>query len=128
MYFTNFLNSFFNQGRSHERPAEEVREEKEETLGIVVSVLDDSITPRWLSLKSAAVYSSIGEARLISMAKAGEIKGFQDPDEGRHGWIFDRLSLDAYRESQARPTYRERALKILGSLEEGGRSGRKKRS
>lgn len=90
-------------------------------------VSDKSIEPRWLTLRVAAHYSSIGESRLISMAKEGIVKGFQDPNEGRHGWIFDRLSIDAYREGQAGPTLHEKALEILRSLEEGGRSGRKRR-
>ena len=30
------------------------------------------LDPRWLTLKEAAHYSSIGEARLVSMAKAGD--------------------------------------------------------
>ena len=71
------------------------------------------IDPRWLTLKEAAHYSSIGEARLVSMAKEGDVKGFQDQGDGRRGWIFDRLSLDAYREGQAQPTYREKALAIV---------------
>jgi len=91
--------------------------------------LDASITPRWLTLREAAHYSAIGEARLVSMAKAGTVKGFQDMDEGRHGWIFDRLSIDQYREGQAlQPTIHERALEILMRMEEGGRAGRKRRS
>ena len=84
---------------------------------------------RWLTLREAAAYSSIGESRLIRMAKEGTVKGFQDLGDGRRGWIFDRLSIDHYRESWAtQPTYRERALEILGRMEEGGRSGRKRRS
>jgi hypothetical protein len=72
------------------------------------------IEPRWLTLREAAHYSAIGEARLVSMAKAGGVKGFQDQCDGRRGWIFDRLSLDDYRESQAtQPTYHEKALAIL---------------
>jgi hypothetical protein len=75
------------------------------------------LDPRWLALKEAAHYSAIGEARLISMAKAGAVKGFQDQGDGRRGWIFDRLSLDAYREAQAlQPTYREKALAIFRGL------------
>jgi hypothetical protein len=43
------------------------------------------LEPRWLALKEAAHYSAIGEARLISMAKAGAVKGFQDQGDGRTG-------------------------------------------
>jgi hypothetical protein len=74
------------------------------------------MTKRWLTLKEAAGYSAIGKHRLIAMAQDGRVKGFQDPDDGRNGWIFDRLSIDAYRESQAKPTYREKALAILGGV------------
>ena len=71
------------------------------------------IEPRWLTLKEAAHYTAIGEARLVSMAKEGDVKGFQDQGDGRRGWIFDRLSLDAYREGQAIPTMEEKALAII---------------
>ena len=56
---------------------------------------------RWLRLKDAALYSSIGRSRLKSLAEQGAVKGFQDPDSNRGDWIFDRLSIDAYRENQA---------------------------
>lgn len=57
--------------------------------------------PRWLKLKHAAAYSCIGEKRLVELADSGEVKGFQDPDSGRGDWIFDRYTLDKYREVQA---------------------------
>ena len=59
------------------------------------------IQPRWLKLKAAMVYSAIGRDRLKALAQSGELLGFPDPDSGRGDWIFDRLSLDAYREAQA---------------------------
>jgi len=69
---------------------------------------------RWLTLKDAAAYSAIGKHRLIAMARDGRVKGFQDDDSGRHEWIFDRLSIDAFRENQAvQVTCREKALAIL---------------
>ena len=58
------------------------------------------ILPRWMRLKDAAHYSAIGVHRLKDLAEAGIIKGFQDPDDGRGGWIFDRISIDKYREEQ----------------------------
>lgn len=58
------------------------------------------ITPRWISLRDAAAYSSIGEKRLVALAESGDIRGFRDPDSGRHDWVFDRDSIDAYREAQ----------------------------
>jgi len=60
-----------------------------------------STMKRWLPLKEAALYSAIGRHRLIAMARDGRVKGFQDDDSGRHEWIFDRLSIDAFRENQA---------------------------
>lgn len=69
---------------------------------------------RWLSLKRAALYSAMGKYRLIDLAREGKIKGFQDPDNKRRDWIFDRLSLDQYRESQVvAPTIHEKALAIM---------------
>ncbi len=62
---------------------------------------DINSLPRWLRLKEAAWYSRIGKQRLIALANEGYIKGFQDPDSGRGDWIFDRLSLDEYRDNQA---------------------------
>lgn len=74
-----------------------------------------SLTPRWLKLKPAAKYSSIGENRLIDLAKEGVIKGVQDPDSKRRDWIFDRLTIDDYREGQmVVPTIHEKALAIMG--------------
>ena len=63
--------------------------------------LSAEITPRWLKLKEAALYSSIGKTRLKELALQGSVKGFPDPDSRRGDWIFDRHSLDDYREGQA---------------------------
>lgn len=57
--------------------------------------------PRWIKLKEAALYSAIGRHRLKQLADDGVIVGFQDPDSKRGDWIFDRYSLDQYRENQA---------------------------
>lgn len=74
--------------------------------------------PRWLKLKVAAEYSAIGQKRLIELAESGNIRGFQDPDSKRGDWIFDRFSLDKYRDSQAAQTGNagNKALEILRSL------------
>jgi len=56
--------------------------------------------PRWLNIKNAICYSGMGRDRLKKLAVAGEIKGFQDIED-HDKWIFDRLSLDQYRENQA---------------------------
>lgn len=74
---------------------------------------------RWFTLKEAAVYSAIGKQRLIAMAKEKKIKGFQDMDSKRQDWIFDRLSLDAYREGQCvmmEESPREKALAIMSGI------------
>jgi hypothetical protein len=76
------------------------------------------IQPRWLSLKEAAFYSHIGRTRLIELAADGKVKGFQDPENKRGDWIFDRLSLDAYREGQYMlPEIREKALAIMRGIQ-----------
>jgi hypothetical protein len=68
---------------------------------IVSELLPYFTSPRWLKLKQACQYSSIGKERLKHLADTGDIIGFQDPDSKRGDWIFDRLSLDAYRLHQA---------------------------
>jgi len=74
--------------------------------------------PRWLSLKEAAFYAHIGKSRLVQLAIEGRIRGFQDPDSKRNDWIFDRISLDAYRVGQYQtPAIREKALAILRSVQ-----------
>jgi hypothetical protein len=74
----------------------------------------NEIIPRWLSLRLACQYCAIGEHRLKELARQGDIKGFQDPGSKRGDWIFDRLSLDDYRGSQATIiTTREKALAIM---------------
>jgi len=69
---------------------------------------------RWLSLKEACTYAHIGRKRLKRIALEGHVKGCPDPDSKRGDWIFDRLSLDAYREGQMPGvTTREKALAIM---------------
>lgn len=66
-----------------------------------------------MKLKIAAFYSGIGKERLKDLAREGHVKGFQDPDSGRGDWIFDKQSLDLYRENQAGQIY-QKAFAILG--------------
>ena len=73
------------------------------------------INPRWLRLKDAAVYSAIGVQRLKRLANDGHIIGFQDPESKRSDWIFDRFSLDDYRENQS-GYLRQKALELLGKV------------
>lgn len=71
-------------------------------------------TPRWIKLKEATRYAAIGKGRLVSLAVSGVIRGAQDPDSGRGDWIFDRLSIDEYREAQMSPvSIQQKALEIL---------------
>ena len=72
-----------------------------EIAGIVVQeILQHVSGARWLKLKPAAKYASMGTQKLKQLAKDGEIIGFPDPDSKRGDWIFDRQSLDSYRENQ----------------------------
>lgn len=71
---------------------------------------------RWIKLKEAAYYSGIGRARLIQLAEAGAIRGARDPDNKRRDWVFDRLSIDAYRDAQMPGEDAEqKALEIMRS-------------
>jgi len=67
---------------------------------------------RWIKLKPAVKYSSLGEHRLKELAKKGIIRGFPDPDSKRSDWIFDRESLDKYRlrQSSTTPNIEEKLL------------------
>ena len=74
-------------------------------------------TKRWITLREAAVYSSIGETRLVGLAKNGEIRGFQDASLKTKPWIFDIYSIDTYREAQCtQPIYAEKALAIMRGI------------
>jgi site-specific recombinase XerD len=55
---------------------------------------------RWIKLKEATEYAKIGKDRLKRLASDGVIKGAPDPDSKRKDWIFDRQSIDSYREAQ----------------------------
>jgi hypothetical protein len=84
----------------------------------LAKLIADQLKPffaRWLKLRDAAAYSGIGKHRLINLAELGEIRGFQDPDSGRHDWVFDRLSIDQYRENQEKQEkqIRQKALEIM---------------
>ena len=65
-------------------------------------IIELSSSTRWLKLKPAARYSSIGTQKLKRLAENGMITGFPDPDSGRGDWIFDRHSIDSYRAEQSR--------------------------
>jgi hypothetical protein len=82
----------------------------------LAKLISDQLRPfyaRWLKLRDAATYSGIGKHRLIYLAESGKIQGFQDPDSGRHEWIFDKLSIDQYRENQS-GRIKQKALAIMG--------------
>ncbi len=69
-------------------------------MGIVFSSTE--LWPRWLKAKEAARYVGLGVKTLKARARDpnSPIKGAPDPDSRRGDWIFDRESLDAYREAQ----------------------------
>ena len=84
----------------------------------LAKLIADQLKPffaRWFKLRDAAAYSGIGKHRLIHLAELGKIRGFQDPDSGRKDWIFDRESIDIYRENQMN-SLNNKALDILKSL------------
>ncbi|GAB6143503.1 hypothetical protein [Desulfocicer niacini] len=72
-----------------------------------IEILADAISkrimaqPRWLKIKNAAQYSAYGQKKLMELALDGKIIGYQDPDNGRGDWIFDKQSIDEYRLSHA---------------------------
>jgi hypothetical protein len=69
---------------------------------------------RWIKLKEATQYGRIGKARLIQLAVSGVIRGAQDPDSKRKDWIFDRQSIDSYREAQmSGMSAQQKALEIM---------------
>jgi len=82
-----------------------------ETKQVTISTIGDK---RWLTLREARFYSGIGIKRLKLLAQEGKLNGCPDPDNGRGDWIFDRASIDAYREGQMiAPTIQEKALAIM---------------
>ena len=60
-----------------------------------------AVVPRWMKLKQAVAYSNIRRDRLVTLAKRGQINGFQDMDLKSKPWIFDRESIDQYRSGQS---------------------------
>ena len=80
-----------------------------------------SSQPRWLTMKQAAVYASLGQKRLILLAKSKAIVGFQDDSCKTRPWIFDKESIDAFRLGQAQGSVtdidEEIALEIIGSID-----------
>jgi len=77
-----------------------------------------SVNPRWMKLKQAALYSSIGQKELIQLARTNRIAGFQDTNLETRPWIFDRESIDRYRAGQMgySTIKQKRAVAILDSL------------
>lgn len=90
-------------------------------LDIIASKLAEKLgfQPRWLKLKPAAIYSSIGQNKLIKLSTTGKIIGFQDTDSKRKDWIFDKYSIDQYRLNQSKTENNNKkiALEIVNSLE-----------
>lgn len=78
-------------------------------------IIIKQVSPRWLKLKDASNYSAIGQRKLKLLAQEGKIRGFQDTDSLRGDWIFDKLSLDEYRESQMGDEH-QKAIEILNTV------------
>ena len=80
-----------------------------------------SVQPRWLKLKQAALYSSIGQKELIRLAENNKITGFKDNSLKTKPWIFDKESIDKYRAGQASILKNEEdaqvALELIESLD-----------
>jgi hypothetical protein len=63
----------------------------------IIQAIQNSLVPvRYMSLKQAAVYSGIGQKRLIQLAKEGKIKGQKRTELKRGDWSFDKESIDRY--------------------------------
>jgi len=60
-----------------------------------------SVQPRWMKLKQAAGYSSMGKAALIRLIEEKKIKGFQDNTHKTRPWVIDKNSIDEFRSRQA---------------------------
>lgn len=72
---------------------------------------------RWLKLKEAMQYSCVGKAALLRLVAEGKVKACKDSDGKTAAWIFDRYSIDAWRESQCNASQTTaRAQEILDSL------------
>ena len=69
--------------------------------------------PRWMPLKMAALYSAIGKKRLVCLAEKKIIRAGRDTDTKTGEWIFDKNSLDSYRESQMEDSYQNFAVEML---------------
>jgi len=71
-------------------------------LDILAAKIAEKITvqPRFLKLKQAAEYASIGQKELIQLVKDRKIQGMQDLTKKTKPWIIDRKSLDQYRVKQ----------------------------
>lgn len=67
----------------------------------IIKMMPTPVDKRWLSLREAATYASIGEKKLRQLAYDKKITGFPDPDDGCGKWVFDKLSIDKYRVSQS---------------------------
>lgn len=77
---------------------------------LAAKIAERITTPaRWMKLSQAVIYSSIGKERLIDLAKAQKIDGFQDLDLKSKPWIFDRDSIDSYRADQFSKNIRHEA-------------------
>lgn len=56
--------------------------------------------PRWMKLKQACRYASMGKESLLELVKSNKINGFQDKTLKTKQWIIDKESIDKYRTKQ----------------------------
>ena len=69
--------------------------------------------PRWLKLRQASQYSTIGIKRLKKLAEAGEVYARQGNDRG--DWIFDKESIDKYMLAPGKE-HKARSEKLIDSI------------
>lgn len=92
-------------------------------LDIIAAKIAEKILfqPRWLKLKPAALYSSIGQKELIKLVENKKVAGFQDSSLKTKPWIFDKTSIDNYRIQQANKFNNDNneqfALEIINGLD-----------
>ena len=86
---------------------------------VTESILESGVTfikPRWVNVKDAASYSSLGIKKLKELAERGDIIGIKDNTTDKGIWRFDLESIDRFLLSQANVPNPERLKELLKSL------------
>ena len=76
--------------------------------------------PKWARLKVAVEYSGLPRKRLVALADAGEIEGYQDTDDRRGGsegawWIY-LPSIDIFHDRRSGRLEIESAVQSISML------------